>query len=45
MDTKHLLGLIDKKDTKDEFSYEDDVDDDTTKPEANGDKCKVIHIT
>ena len=40
VDTKLLLGLIDEKETKEEFTFKDDDVDDPTEPEANKDKCK-----
>ena len=40
VDTKQLLGLINKKETKDdEFTYKDDEVDE---PEANEEKCKCV---
>ena len=42
VDTKYLLGLIDEKEIKDEFTYEDVDVDDPTEPEAGGEKCKML---
>ena len=42
VDTKQLLGLIDEKEKKDEFTYEDDDVDDPTEPAASKDKCNHV---
>ena len=44
VDTNRLLGLIDVKETKDEFIYKDDDVEDPTEPDAKKEKCKYMTL-
>ena len=43
VDTKHILDLIDEKETKDQFTHEDDNVQDPTEPVAK-EKCKYMTV-